>query len=228
MVFSPVELYGWNSPITTRRQLNNMTLLTKTVSSIWDDSNVSVSALLNRISELDTTKSKGDVFEYLVKLYFVVSDIVYYQWSELANDLYIRRKLNSTSRDMGIDGVIITQCGEHTTYTAVQCKYRKRGAISVPWKELSTFIGSAFGVYTCYSSALVITSAQTATRFLHDYADRVEFWVYSDIISKFSEKWTTMYNRHIEWCSQLNQINETINNRVIDIYSQLKIFKYEC
>ena len=84
-------------------------------------------------------KSKGDIFEYFCQLYmqkcYKLKDI--WLLKEIPDD--IKKELNITSQDFGIDLIGVDYNGR---YYAIQAKYRKRKSdkkICVTWKQLSTF-----------------------------------------------------------------------------------------
>jgi hypothetical protein len=82
----------------------------------------------------DNKKIRGDIFEEFCVLY--LKHIKNYEkvWrlEDVPEDLLT--KLSLKRRDMGIDII----CENNNIFTAVQCKYKKRGK-AVSWKELSTF-----------------------------------------------------------------------------------------
>ena len=84
-------------------------------------------------------KSKGDIFEYFCQLYMQKCYKLKNVWllKEIPDD--IKKKLNLTNQDFGIDLIGIDY---NDRYYAIQAKYRKRKLdkkICVTWKQLSTF-----------------------------------------------------------------------------------------
>lgn len=224
MSFPVTELDGWNNPIGDLQSGKMMQRELQMISTLWDSEQTPVTVVFHRISELDTTKQRGDALEYLTKLYFVTLGETYVQWSELTARQ--RSELNASTGDMGIDGVWFVS---NDKPIAVQCKYRK-SAKSVPWRELSTFIGSTFGVSEEYSRALVITTAHKSTQYLDSYADRVDFWTYWDLVHRFNQQWTLMYEQHKEWIMQLEHaFTQFTESRTLtgSIFAQLEQFRYQ-
>lgn len=120
-------------------------------------------------------KEKGDFFEFLTKQ-FLKLDPVYatklkHVW--LLNEVpsKVRKELNLTEKDMGIDIIAETKLGD---YWAVQCKYREDENHALTWRELSTFTGLALGVSKNITFALVAYNGDRITKVLTE-ADRVGF-----------------------------------------------------
>ena len=82
----------------------------------------------------DNKKIRGDIFEEFSVLYLkhVKSYEQVWRLPDVPEEILL--KLSLKRRDMGIDIL----CENNGMYTAVQCKYKKRGS-AVTWKELSTF-----------------------------------------------------------------------------------------
>ena len=120
-------------------------------------------------------KEKGDSFEFLTKQ-FLKLDPVYatklkHVW--LLNEVpsKVRKELNLTEKDLGIDIIAETKLGD---YWAVQCKYREDENHALTWRELSTFTGLALGVSKNVTFALVAYNGDRITKVLTE-ADRVGF-----------------------------------------------------
>jgi predicted helicase len=82
----------------------------------------------------DNKKIRGDIFEEFCVLYLkhIKSYSQVWRLPDVPEEILLQLSLKR--RDMGIDIL----CENNGIYTAVQCKYKKRGS-AVTWKELSTF-----------------------------------------------------------------------------------------
>ena len=143
--------------------------LHKTVArcSSWED-------FVGRLSRL-SEKEKGDVFEHLVRAYLLLdpeyATKVRSVWLLKDVPSALRKKLRLPADDQGIDLIAETNTGE---YWAIQCKYREDTVRSVPWREISTFTGLAFGVCRHISFGLVCSTTERITRVLKEQ-DRIAF-----------------------------------------------------
>jgi predicted helicase len=143
--------------------------LHKTVArcSSWED-------FVGRLSRL-SEKDKGDVFEHLVRAYLLLDPEYATKLGSvwLLKDVpsALRKKLRLPADDQGIDLIAETNTGE---YWAIQCKYREDTVRSVPWREISTFTGLAFGVCRHISFGLVCSTTERITRVLKEQ-DRIGF-----------------------------------------------------
>ena len=145
------------------------TALHKTVArcSSWED-------FVGRLSRL-SEKDKGDVFEHLVRAYLLLDP----EYATKLRSVWLlkdvpsalRKKLRLPADDQGIDLIAETNTGE---YWAIQCKYREDTVRSVPWREISTFTGLAFGVCRHISFGLVCSTTERITRVLKEQ-DRIGF-----------------------------------------------------
>jgi superfamily II DNA or RNA helicase len=120
-------------------------------------------------------KEKGDLFEHLVRA-FLQLDPEYATklrkiWLLAEAPSALRQKLKLPADDQGIDLIAETHSGE---YWAIQCKYREDTSRSLPWSEISTFTGLAFGVCRHISFGLVCSTTERVTRVLKDQ-DRIGF-----------------------------------------------------
>lgn len=126
---------------------------------------------LSRMSE----KEKGDVFEHLVRAYLLLDPEYATKLRKvwLLNEApsALRKKLRLPPDDQGIDLIAETNTGE---YWAIQCKYREDTSHPLPWREISTFTGLAFGVCQHISFGLVCSTTERVTRVLKDQ-DRIGF-----------------------------------------------------
>ena len=135
--------------------------------SSWED-------FVGRLSRL-SEKEKGDVFEHLVRAYLLLDPEYATKLRSvwLLNDVpsALRKKLHLPADDQGIDLIAETNSGE---FWAIQCKYREDTARPVPWREISTFTGLAFGVCRHISFGLVCSTTERITRVLKEQ-DRIGF-----------------------------------------------------
>jgi predicted helicase len=126
---------------------------------------------LSRMSE----KEKGDVFEHLVRAYLLLDPEYATKLGKvwLLNEVpsALRKKLRLPPDDQGIDLIAETNTGENW---AIQCKYREDTSHPLPWREISTFTGLAFGVCQHISFGLVCSTTERVTRVLKDQ-DRIGF-----------------------------------------------------
>ena len=135
--------------------------------SSWED----FVGCLSRLSE----KDKGDVFEHLVRAYLLLDP----EYATKLRSVWLLKdvpsalwkKLRLPADDQGIDLIGETNAGE---YWAIQCKYREDTVRSVPWREISTFTGLAFGVCRHISFGLVCSTTERITRVLKEQ-DRIGF-----------------------------------------------------
>ena len=134
-------------------------------SKSWDDFRSAASRL--------TPVLKGAAFERLVQVFLQLdpkySSILRHVWLLAEVPASIAESLNLPSSDQGIDLLCKTKVGD---YWAVQAKFRQNESGSVPWRELSTFVGLAFGVCKGISFGLVCTNTDVVTKTL-DKQDRI-------------------------------------------------------
>jgi superfamily II DNA or RNA helicase len=127
----------------------------------WED----FAQRLSRMSE----KEKGDVFEHLVRAYLLLDPEYATKLRKvwLLNEVpsALRKKLRLPPDDQGIDLIAETNTGE---YWAIQCKYREDTSRPLPWREISTFTGLAFGVSQHIAFGLVCSTTERVTRVLKD------------------------------------------------------------
>ena len=96
--------------------------------------------LERRIERLETTQERGDAFEVFAQAYLATQKIVQAKtvWSfEHLPEMLKQKIAIDTPRDMGVDGAFETVKGDQCAY---QVKFRT-GRASLPWKEISTFMG---------------------------------------------------------------------------------------
>jgi superfamily II DNA or RNA helicase len=128
----------------------------------------------NRLSRM-SEKAKGDVFEHLVRAYMLLDPEYATKLRKvwLLNEVpsALRKKLRLPPVDQGIDLIAETNTGE---YWAIQCKYREDTSHPLPWREISTFTGLAFGVCQHISFGLVCSTTERVSRVLKDQ-DRIGF-----------------------------------------------------
>jgi predicted helicase len=131
--------------------------------------------LEKRIAAIPENKGKGDAFEQFVKAFLLldpeyaskISDV----WIHHEVPSAIRKKLHLPDSDQGIDLIAKTKDGE---FWAVQCKYRAESARPIPWREISTFTGLAFGVCKGISFGLICSTTERITKVLGKQ-DRIGF-----------------------------------------------------
>jgi len=112
---------------------------------------------LTEMRKRDNKKIRGDIFEDFCVLYLKHVKNYEQVWRLQNVPDEILLKLNLKRRDMGIDIL----CMNNELFTAVQCKYKKRGK-AVTWKELSTFYALCLrtGPYEKY---IVMTNCEYVT-----------------------------------------------------------------
>ena len=112
---------------------------------------------LTEMRQRDNKKIRGDIFEDFCVLYLkhVKNYEQVWRLQNVPDEILV--KLNLKRRDMGIDIL----CMNNELFTAVQCKYKKRGK-AVTWKELSTFYALCLrtGPYEKY---IVMTNCEYVT-----------------------------------------------------------------
>ena len=104
-------------------------------------------AVFQKIAATLGPKGKGDLFELLTKHYLLLNPTYNTNLSDVWLLDEVPEKLRATlqlpQRDQGIDLIARTKAGG---FWAIQCKYRTGKEIALTWREISTFIGLAFGV----------------------------------------------------------------------------------
>jgi superfamily II DNA or RNA helicase len=112
-------------------------------------------------------KRKGDLFEELVKAFLLIdpeyASRISEVWIHHEVPLAIRKKLHLPDSDQGIDLIAKTKEGE---FWAIQCKYRAESYRPIPWREISTFTGLAFGVCKGISFGLICSTTERITKVL--------------------------------------------------------------
>ncbi len=133
----------------------------------WDDFSKAFASL--------PEKRKGDLFEELVKAFLLIDP----EYATKINEVWIhhevpsalRKKLHLPDSDQGIDLIAKTKEGE---FWAIQCKYRAESSRPIPWREISTFTGLAFGVCKGISFGLICSTTERITKVLGKQ-DRIGF-----------------------------------------------------
>jgi superfamily II DNA or RNA helicase len=131
--------------------------------------------LEKRIAAIPENKGKGDAFEELVKAFLLldpeyatkISEV----WIHHEVPSAIRKKLHLPDSDQGIDLIAKTKDGE---FWAIQCKYRAESSRPIPWREISTFTGLAFGVCKGISFGLICSTTERITNVVGKQ-DRIGF-----------------------------------------------------
>jgi superfamily II DNA or RNA helicase len=112
-------------------------------------------------------KQKGDLFEELVKAYLLLdpeyATKLRHVWLHREVPVSVRETLRLPDADKGIDLIAQTKEGE---FWAIQCKYRTGTNNSLPWREISTFTGLAFGVCRNISFGLICSTTERITHVL--------------------------------------------------------------
>ena len=120
----------------------------------WDDFNNALIPLNN--------KEKGDAFELLTKLYFLI-DHKYNNYDNIWLLSEVPKKeleiIGLESRDLGID--LIAKKGNE--YHAIQCKYHSDKNQNVTFREVSTFI-SLLGGYDKLTEGYICSSAVSTSK----------------------------------------------------------------
>ena len=172
--------------------LSNSPLLAKAVRGCrsWEDFSKAFASL--------PEKQKGDLFEHLVKAFLLldpeyatkISEV----WIHHEVPSAIRKKLRLPDSDQGIDLIARTKGGE---FWAIQCKYRAESSRPIPWREISTFTGLAFGVCKGISFGLVCSTTERITHVLKDQ-DQIGFCaldVWQGLDAEFFERLRTSVER---------------------------------
>jgi len=133
----------------------------------WSDFSKKLSAL--------PEKQKGDLFEEFVKAFLLLdpeyATKISQVWIHHEVPSAIRKKLQLPDSDQGIDLIAKIKSGE---FWAIQCKYRTDSSRPIPWKEVSTFTGLAFGVCKGISFGLICSTTERITHVLKKQ-DRIGF-----------------------------------------------------
>jgi superfamily II DNA or RNA helicase len=143
-------------------------------------------------------KQKGDLFEELVKAYLLLdpeyATKLSHVWLHREVPAALRDELKLPDEDKGIDIIARTTKGE---YWAIQCKYRTHTNQSLPWREISTFTGLAFGVCEKISFGLICSTTERITSVLKTQ-DRIGFCsldVWQSLDSEFFTRLRTSFCR---------------------------------
>jgi predicted helicase len=137
-----------------------------------------------KINNLEA-KQKGDLFEELTQYIFKYHPNYRLFTKEiwLLNEvpLNILKKLNMPIKDMGIDLILVDN---HNKFYAIQCKFRTNVDEIIPWSELSTFYGLAFGVAKGFKGGFYVTNTLEINELAHK-SDKV-IPLYSDFFTDLS------------------------------------------
>jgi superfamily II DNA or RNA helicase len=133
----------------------------------WDDFSKAFATL--------PEKRKGDLFEELVKAFLLIdpeyATKISEVWIHHEVPSAIRKNLHLPDSDQGIDLIAKTKEGE---FWAIQCKYRAESSRPIPWREISTFTGLAFGICKGISFGLICSTTERITKVLGKQ-DRIGF-----------------------------------------------------
>lgn len=114
-----------------------------------------------------TKKQKGDLFEEFCVLVFKFHP--YYK--NTTKEAYLLKdvpidvleKLNLPQNDIGIDVVIVTH---DNTYYAIQVKFRSNRDTLINYNELSTFVGTSFGIANNINQAFYFTNTYPVNHYV--------------------------------------------------------------
>jgi hypothetical protein len=114
--------------------------------------NIGLFANLIKFEDLETRiaalpqEERGNAFEVFAQAYLATQGVTQATqvWSFDEVPQHVRAELGLSDRDMGIDGVILTN---QDIYQAYQVKYRSDRE-SLTWQEISTFMGLSDRVAT--------------------------------------------------------------------------------
>jgi predicted helicase len=152
-------------------------------------------------------KLKGDIFECFCYLYMTKIYKLKEVWFYSDIPANIKKKLDLTKNDMGIDFIGID---ENNKYYAIQAKYRKRNKnkkTTITWKQLSTFYALALKTGP-YVKHIVFTNADSIRH----------------IGKKTSKDQTINYNKikkmnHFDWI-ELIDFNKDISNKTTKLTNE--------
>ena len=143
----------------------------------WDEFNQSLVHLNN--------KQKGDAFEFLTKLYFLI-DHKYDNYDNIWLLSEVPKKeleiIGLESRDLGID--LIAKKGNE--YHAIQCKYHTDKNQNVTFREVSTFI-SLLGGYDKLTEGYICSSAISTSKNYDDVKKKHISKLLADTWNKLDE-----------------------------------------
>jgi hypothetical protein len=147
-------------------------------------------------------KEKGDLFEYLsyyiLKYYHNVSELYLHKYAPAA----LLDKLNVSHQDRGIDIICKYRQGLFKKYHLIQCKFRSDTSRAVPWREVSTFVGSLFRS-NCSKGIFITNCHKVVGDLKHDdimliYGDYWDNFNFDDFKGRL-EREITGYKNHRWW-----------------------------
>jgi predicted helicase len=121
---------------------------------------MNIKTYLNNIESLPTNKEKGDVFEKLC--HAILSTHPEYTRRYDSVWLYsdipstISKKLKLPKIDKGLDA--IAKLKDTNSFIGIQMKFRTNIENTIPWNELSTFVGSLFSDKKVFHGGLFMTN----------------------------------------------------------------------
>ena len=112
---------------------------------------------VENLKELNSSL-KGQYFEKFAEYYFrFESNYEIQEYYDIKSSPYhVIQKLGIPNKDIGIDAIFRA----NDLWYPVQVKFKSNIFESTPWKNLSTFVGSAFGISDYFEEAILFTSAK--------------------------------------------------------------------
>ena len=153
----------------------------------WDDFNRALLPLGN--------KEKGDAFEILTKLYFIIDHkYAHYENVWLLSEIpqIELEKIGLEKRDLGID--LIAKLGSE--YHAIQCKYHTDKNHSITFREVSTFI-SLLGGYNRLTEGYICSSALGTSRNYDQVRKKPVSKILGDTWSKLDKEFFDRVRRYL-------------------------------
>ena len=165
----------------------NITSLFSKINS-WNDFNNTLVPLNN--------KQKGDAFELLSKVYFII-DHKYNNYDNIWLLSEVPKKeleiIGLESRDLGID--LIAKKGDE--YHAIQCKYHTDKYQAVTFREVSTFI-SLLGGYDKLTEGYICSSAISTSKNYDDVKKKPISKILSDTWSNLDEDFFDRVKKYLK------------------------------
>lgn len=168
------------------------------------------------MKQRDDKQVHGFVWEEFCKLW-LLSDVKYKNvWHINEIPIDIKQKLKVPKQDVGIDLVGQTDNG----YTAIQCKYRRKGK-SITWTCLSTFVAlcAETGPWT---NKLVMTNCQKVSRKVA--TPSIKSLCYKTFYNTKTDRWLKFSDNYIcHTISDTNQLQNFVPIEQTSIYSSVTI-----
>lgn len=176
-----------------------------------------------KIDNIYTSKQIGDFFEIITKYIFILHP--YYKsftkniwlYDEIPYNLF--KELNIPEKDKGIDLILFSNDNE---YYAIQSKFRNNINNTIPWSDLSTFVGMAFGISNKFDKALYVTNifnideeinkCNRITKIYGDFFDTLDDIFFAQLKEYIgTNNIVTPYKTHIKRNYQVEFINKCDN-----------------